>query len=170
VDVLLPGSFLGTGNLSLFSTAKSYPAITKQELTISFPETTIAGYYSIIPAADKSAGIFDNYIIRVKGLRNETEAYVEAGQILGEYNWRYSLKRLTAGTAHFNYGNIWPQSQKEAVGARDGSAAIVAWPEGIRTMLNHAAKYPDLDILPQEDVVNLLALADEIKGFAAREH
>lgn len=170
VDIIVPGSFVGTGNLSLFSTVRSYPAIAKQELAIFFPDPSSGGYYSIIPAADRSTKIFDDYLDMVQKLRNETEGYVEAGKILGEYNWNYSLTRLSAGTAYFRYGNIWPQPQKEAIGIRDGSASILSWSDGIRSMLNHAAKYPDLGILPQEDVVNLLALAEEIKGFAARKH
>jgi len=166
MDILIPGSFIGVNNLSLFSTKDNIPSVAKSNLNISMPNSTNNGFYSIIPTGDDSTKVFNTYKDKVRSIRNDSENYIEPGHFFGKAPWHFCVERISAGSVYFKYGVIFTKEQKAAVGVTSGNQALMAsWAEGIRTMIQRVEDYPSLSILPPDDGILLMELADELRNF-----
>jgi hypothetical protein len=104
MDIILPGSFIGVKNISLFSTKNNAPRIAKSNLIITMPDVTRNVFYSIVPVGNESTKIFNAYKDRVRSIRNESENYIESGHFFGKASWNFCIDRISAGSVYFRYG------------------------------------------------------------------
>jgi hypothetical protein len=169
MDVMLPGSFVGTDTISLFSVDDGQPNVSLEKLAVNFGGYASAGSLCIIPAGNNNPiELCDAFKAHVIAKRQDTEAYISAANLKNYRNRYFRLEKISAGSVYYSLSLKISNEHKAELGFKnmaEDSLLMKDWYNGINMMLQYAKGLPNIEILPTEEGLKLIELADKLKDF-----
>jgi hypothetical protein len=168
MDIVLPGSFVSSDTITLFSSRASKTTIKKNRHHIKIGDP-VHGYVSIIPkynVGDIRQFCRDNWKETFeKSLA--TGYYTNVGQLaFCQYNISYSVELI-----HHTYvclrghENREEQKKLRVFAGEFPRLYIQDWYAGISSMLDYAPELPRIEVLSDNDVKKLTELVDMLRKF-----
>jgi hypothetical protein len=164
MDVLLSGSLLSADTLSIFSTRRVLPTLTKKGVSVVIGGSSVPqGYYAILPNSSKNKEIVNAYKSHVKEARFENlEDYISCPKITKEDAWAYAINNVTAGSVYFHFA----QHAEEVAGVySDGKIKIGDFASGIKSMLTDIKDYPSIPRLSEKERYEIEALLQGLRDL-----
>lgn len=167
MDLLLPGSFLGTPSMTLFRQAnEGVPSFKREGPKIEVTEGHDE-YINIIPFDDESS--VDEYWSKYKDtvLRHKSEA--EDHMFFKAPFRGVQVSTITARTVVFPWSASLPDDRKSQIpfeGGFRGTAVMGDWHQGVMQMLKGVKEVKELFVLPQSDLSNIKELTGHLKEIS----
>jgi hypothetical protein len=167
MDVLLPGSFISADTISLFSIEGGYPKIKVETLAVTTGNYGAPGALSIFPGGDDALQTCDRYKNAARRTRQESDSYLSVNRLAQSENRKFRVGKISAGSAYYDVGSLLQAKERKELGFESEGSVLPLkdWSDGIRKMLNYASDLPNIEVLPLEEGVKLMQLAEELKKF-----
>jgi len=166
IDLLLPGSFLGTPSLSLFRQAENeIPGFVRDGPKIVLTEGHDS-YLSIIPFGDDKSvdEYWNNYKEQVLMHKSESASHMQY-----ESPCRGAqISVVTARSVVFPWKASMPKDKQALLSFENisGTVAVGDWHQGIAQMLKGAMEIKELFVLPQSDLSNIEELTNHLRDIS----